>query len=228
MQDSLQDTPTSHDSPPSPCEGVSPTMDTSTNDTDDDTHKEEEEYAEVIENFLHLPQGDVEDNPIQRLAQTKLYDISDVSTLSTLLLLLNLQAKYGWSDTSVSALFKWVISWNLWTKVSSSLLKMPSNSLVAWLSFVCRLLKDKMLPFGNALFGSHRDAKKHLTIFGLSCEFIHSYKNNYVLFRGEAEKLMHCPKCGEPWYKQDFQGASIPQKVNINYPSIKAWNLMLI
>jgi hypothetical protein len=87
MQDSLQDTPTSHDSPPSPCEGVSPTMDTSTNDTDDDTHKEEEEYAEVIENFLHLPQGDVEDNPIQRLAQTKLYDNSDVSTLSTLLLL---------------------------------------------------------------------------------------------------------------------------------------------
>jgi hypothetical protein len=92
MQDSLQDTPASHDSPPSPCEGVSPTMDTSTHDTDNDTHKEEEEYAEVIEDFLHLPQGDDEDNPIQRLAQTKLYDNNDVSTLSTLLLLLNLQA----------------------------------------------------------------------------------------------------------------------------------------
>ncbi len=46
MQDSLQDTLASHDNPPSPCEGVSPTMDTSTNDIDDDTHKEEEEYAE--------------------------------------------------------------------------------------------------------------------------------------------------------------------------------------
>jgi hypothetical protein len=69
-------------------------------------HKEEEEYAKVIEDFLHLPQGDVEDNPIQRLTQTKLYNISDVSTLSTLLLLLNLQAKYGWNDTSVNALFK--------------------------------------------------------------------------------------------------------------------------
>ncbi len=41
----------------------------------------------MIEDFLHLPQGDVKDNPIQRLAQTKLYDINDVSTLSTLLLL---------------------------------------------------------------------------------------------------------------------------------------------
>ncbi len=90
-------------------------MDTSTDDTNNDTHKEEEEYAEVIEDFLHLPRGDDEDNPIQRLAQTKLYDNSDVSTLSTLLLLLNLQAKYGWSDTSVDALLKWVTSWNLWT-----------------------------------------------------------------------------------------------------------------
>jgi hypothetical protein len=106
MQDSLQDTHTSHDSPPSPCEGVSPTMDTSIDDTDDDTHKEEEEYTDVIKDFLHLPQGDVEDNPIQRLAQTKLYDNSDVSTLSTLLLQFNLQAKYGWSDTSVDVLLK--------------------------------------------------------------------------------------------------------------------------
>ncbi len=97
----MQDTPANRDNPPSPCEGVSPTMDTSTNDTNDDTHKEKEEYAEVIEDFLHLPQGDDENNPIQRLAHTKLYDNSDVSTLSTLLLLLNLQAKYGWSDTSV-------------------------------------------------------------------------------------------------------------------------------
>ncbi len=81
----MQDTPASHDSPPSPYEGVSPTMDTSTNDIDDDTHKEEEEFAEVIDDFLHLPQWDDEDNPIQRLAQTKLYDSNDVNTLSTLL-----------------------------------------------------------------------------------------------------------------------------------------------
>jgi hypothetical protein len=102
----MQDTPTSHESTPSPCEGVSPTIDTSTDDTDDDTHKEEEEYVEVIEDFFHLPQGDDEANPIQRLAQTKLYDGNDVSILSTLLLLLNLQAKYGWSDTSIDVLFK--------------------------------------------------------------------------------------------------------------------------
>jgi hypothetical protein len=41
MQDSLQDTPARHDSPPSPCEDVPPTMDISIDDIDDDTHKEE-------------------------------------------------------------------------------------------------------------------------------------------------------------------------------------------
>jgi hypothetical protein len=46
MQDSLQDTLASHDNPPSPCEGVSPTIDTSTYDKDDDTHKEEEELGD--------------------------------------------------------------------------------------------------------------------------------------------------------------------------------------
>jgi hypothetical protein len=95
MQDYLQDTLASHDSSPSPCEGVSPTMDTNIDDTNDDTHKEEEKYEEVIEDFLHFPQGDDENNLIRRLAQTKLYNNNDVSTLSTLLLLLNLQAKYG-------------------------------------------------------------------------------------------------------------------------------------
>jgi hypothetical protein len=144
-------------------------------------------------------------------------------------LLFNLQTKYGWSDTSIDALLKWVTSWNLWTKVASLLLNMLSNSLVAWLGFfVCRLLKDKMLLPGNTLPGSHKDAKKILTVVGLPCEFIHSYKNDCVLFKGEVEKLVHCPKCGEPRYRQDLQGTSTSQKVNINYLSIKAWNLMLI
>jgi hypothetical protein len=106
MQDFSQDPPTSHDSAPSTCEGVSLTTYISIDDIDDDTHKEEEEYAEVIKDFLHLPQGDDENNLIQKLAQTKLYEGSDVSTLSTLLLLLNLQAKYGWSDTNINALLK--------------------------------------------------------------------------------------------------------------------------
>jgi hypothetical protein len=94
---------------------------------------------------------------------------------------------------------------------------------------VCKLLKDKMLPLGNTLLESHKDAIFFFWIIvGLSCEFIHSYKNNCVLFRGEAKKLVHCPKCGELRYRQDFQGASTPQKVNINYLGIKAWILVLI
>jgi hypothetical protein len=44
----LSNTFVSHDSPPSPCEGVSPTIDTNTDDLDDDTNKEEEEYVEGL------------------------------------------------------------------------------------------------------------------------------------------------------------------------------------
>jgi hypothetical protein len=37
MQDFLQDAPTNHDSPPSTCEGVSPIINTSIHDIDDDS-----------------------------------------------------------------------------------------------------------------------------------------------------------------------------------------------
>lgn len=84
------------------------------------------------------------------------------------------------------------------------------------------LLKDEMLPPGNTLLGSHRDAKKILTIVGLPCEFIHSCKNDCVLFRGKAEKLVHCPKRAEPRYRQDLQGASTPQKM-MRYMPIIPW-----
>jgi hypothetical protein len=75
---------------------------------------------------------------------------------------------------------------------------MPSNFLVVHDFFLCRLLKDKMLPPRNTLLRSHKDAKKILTVVGLLCEFIHTYKDDCVLFRGEVEKSVHCPKCGEP------------------------------
>jgi hypothetical protein len=65
-----------------------------------------------------------------------------------------------------------------------------------------------MLPPRNTLLGCHRDAKKILTIVGLPYEFIHSYKNDCVLFRGKVEKSVHCPKCGEPRYRQNLQGAN--------------------
>ncbi len=48
MQDFSQDPPTSHDSAPLACKGVSPTTYISIDDIDDDTHKEEEDYCEEL------------------------------------------------------------------------------------------------------------------------------------------------------------------------------------
>jgi hypothetical protein len=69
-----------------------------------------------------------------------------------------------------------------------------------------------MLPPGNTLPGSHRNAKKILTIVGLPCEFIHSCKNDCVLFRGEVEKLVHCPKCGGLDISKIFKELAHPKR----------------
>jgi hypothetical protein len=69
-----------------------------------------------------------------------------------------------------------------------------------------------MLPLGNTLLGSHRDAKKTLTVVGLSCEFIHSCKNDCVLFRGKVEKLVHCAKCGNFEISKIFKELAHPRR----------------
>ncbi len=53
--------------PPSPKKGDSPLTNNGINNTEDDTHMEEEKYARVIEYFFHFPLGDEESNPIQML-----------------------------------------------------------------------------------------------------------------------------------------------------------------
>ena len=42
-------------------------------------------------------------------ANTPLFDGSNISRLSAVLLLLNLQAQFGWSNNSVSALFRYIL-----------------------------------------------------------------------------------------------------------------------
>jgi len=45
-------------------------------------------------------------DPIIELVKVKLYEGNDVGKLSTMLLLLNLKIVHGWSDTSLTTLFK--------------------------------------------------------------------------------------------------------------------------
>ncbi len=47
-----------------------------------------------------------DDDLIIKLTKVKLYEGNDVGKLPTMLLLLNLKAIHGWSDTSFTTLFK--------------------------------------------------------------------------------------------------------------------------
>ncbi len=58
---------TNYDNPPSPKKGDSTPTNNGTNNIEDYTHMEEEEYAKVIEDFFHFPSGNEESNPIQIL-----------------------------------------------------------------------------------------------------------------------------------------------------------------
>jgi hypothetical protein len=55
---------------------------------------------------LNLEDVGDDDLIIIKLTKVKLYEGNDVGKLPTMLLLLNLKAIHGWSDTSFTTLFK--------------------------------------------------------------------------------------------------------------------------
>lgn len=75
-------------------------------------HMEDDNIDEMLADWfpaVHaMPnvEHDIEYTKLSEEASTPIYNGSSLSRLSTTLLILNLQAKYGWSNTSVSALLK--------------------------------------------------------------------------------------------------------------------------
>ena len=74
-------------------------------------------------------------------------------------------------------------------------------------------LLSKILPNGNVMPKSHGESKKILSSFGLDYECIHACPRDCILFRGEYEHLMECPKCGNPRFRTDMLSAKVPCKV---------------
>jgi len=64
-----------------------------------------EENKQIL-NLEDVGDDCLEYDPIIELVKVKLYEGNDVGKLSTMLLLLNLKIVHGWSDTSLTTLFK--------------------------------------------------------------------------------------------------------------------------
>ena len=62
-------------------------------------------------------------------------------------------------------------------------------------------LLHKLLPSGNRMPKSRRDAKKVLSTVGLDYDCIHACPNDCVLFCGDLAQLEVCPECSASRYR---------------------------
>lgn len=71
-----------------------------------DSNVDEQEDSEQEEQNSREEQIEQEEEVMRKLARLLLYEGAKIYVLRALLAMLNLQSIFGWSDTSVSALFK--------------------------------------------------------------------------------------------------------------------------
>jgi Transposase family tnp2 len=81
-------------------------------------------------------------------------------------------------------------------------------------------LHDRVLPPGNQLPSSWKEAKKVLKSMGLKYQVIHACVDDCVLFRGEHESATRCPVCDKPRYREDTLTGKVPMKVMRYFPLI--------
>jgi hypothetical protein len=81
------------------------------------------------------------------------------------------------------------------------------------------LLHLHLLPQGNVLPRSYHAAKSVTAKLGLTYNSIHACERGCVLFRGEHEDAVRCPKCGGRRFK-DEERRSFPLKVLRHFPII--------
>ena len=109
------------------------------------------------------------------------------------------------------------------SKIRTLLALMNLQSVYGWSDASVTTLFEllhKLLPPGNSMSQSRRDAKRVLSTVGLDYECIHACPNDCVLFRGELAEVDACPKCKSHRYRQDLQGTKVPCKILRHFPLI--------
>ena len=81
-------------------------------------------------------------------------------------------------------------------------------------------MHDLILPEGNTLPDSWREAKKVLHALGMKYEVIHACPNDCILYRGDHKDKESCPLCATPHYKDNMASNKVPQKAMRYFPLI--------
>lgn len=119
----------------------------------------------------------------------------------------------------------------MFTKMSTSLKLLQLKAENHWTdkSFkqLLGVLKD-VLPLGNVIPKTTYVAKKVVSPLGLKFEKIHACQNDCILFQGEYAKLIACPKCKIPHYKQTTEKGADGVEVRRRVPRKFVWQFPLI
>jgi hypothetical protein len=77
-------------------------------------------------------------------------------------------------------------------------------------------LETTLLPKGNLLLMSRKEAKKAIQKLGLNYEIIECCPSGCVLYTKEMESLNHCPKCGKSRFIPGSE--TIPARIMRYFP----------
>jgi hypothetical protein len=83
-----------------------------------------------------------------------------------------------------------------------------------------RVLHELILPEGNTLPGSWKEAKKVLKSLGMEYQIIHACPNDCILYRDTYTDMTTCPECDTPRYMSDMVTNKVPQKAMRYFPLI--------
>lgn len=83
-----------------------------------------------------------------------------------------------------------------------------------------RILHELILPEGNSLPSSWKEAKKVLCTIGMEYEIIHACPNDCILYQKEYKNCKECPECDTPRYKENMVSKKVPQKAMRYFPLI--------
>lgn len=102
------------------------------------------------------------------------------------------------------------------------LLNLQSKFNVSNIMIDCllRSMHDLILPEGNTLPSSWKQAKKILRSIGMKYEIMHACPNDCILYRKQYADCIVCPECETPRYKANMATEKVPQKAMRYFPLI--------
>ena len=146
------------------------------------------------------------DMPLLEKAHRPLYEGSQTTLLSSILLLVNLKFMNGISNVAMSHILRCVIF--VIFNVSIQLL-----FIILTMHICCRLISEFFLPPSNILPHSYRELSNIMDQIGMKYQTIHACSNDHILYHKQHEFAIEFLDCHVSRYWSDQITKKVPHKV---------------